>query len=64
MRRSDLAALLDRRGVVVLDFEIVAARLLKIYRIGEVGFVGRRYAFDFVLGFVLGNVFVRLGNFL
>ncbi len=28
------------------------------------GFVGRRYAFDFVLRFVLGNVFVRFGNLL
>ena len=61
--RRHLAALLDRRGVVVLDFKIITAGLFKVDRVSEVRFMRRGDAFNFVLGFMIGDVFVGFGNF-
>src|SRR5438128_11784001 len=62
MWRGDRAAVLDGGRIVVFDFEIVATRLFEINRIGVMRLVRLRYAFNLVLCFVIGNVFVRLGD--
>ena len=63
VRRGVLPAMFACSRIVVFDFEVIAARLFEIDRISEMGLVRRGDAFDLVLRFVIGNVFVRLGNF-
>ena len=60
VRRGDGSALFYGRGIVILDFEVVAAWLFEINRIREVGFVRLGHAFEFILRFVIGEIFVRL----
>src|SRR4030095_16715514 len=63
MRRRDLATLFDCRRVVVFDFEIISTGLFEIDRVSKMGLVWFGDAFDFVLRFVIGNVFIRLRDF-
>ena len=58
MRRSDPAALLYRRRIIILNLQIVTAGLFEIDRIGKMRFVRRSYTFNLVLSFVFGNIFV------
>src|SRR5215468_6406594 len=64
MRRCDGSAVLYCGGIIIFDFEVIAAWFLEVNRVSKVGFVGFGDTLNFISGFVIGKIFVCFWNLL